>query len=69
MRYNYNKNEIDLLLDNMVILVDTREKKNQHITSVWDKQGIKYKSMKLDQADYSQFHPFNWDREKQQRLE
>lgn len=53
MRYNYNKNEIDLLLDNMVILVDTREKKNQHITSVWDKQGIKYKSMKLDQADYS----------------
>ena len=53
MRNYYSKSEIDILLKNIVILVDTREKKNKHITDVWEKQGIRYKHKKLDQGDYS----------------
>jgi len=38
---------------NMVILCDTREKKKEHITKVWDEKNIKYKEQKLLTGDYS----------------
>ena len=38
---------------NITILVDSREKKNQHILSYFDKRQIPYKVKKLDFADYS----------------
>ncbi len=41
------------IIDNMVILVDTREQKNQHIIEWFDENNIKWKSEKLDSADYS----------------
>lgn len=44
--------EIGNVMSSMVILVDTREKKNQHILDFFDKNGIKWKSKKLDFADY-----------------
>lgn len=44
---------IDKLCNNLTILIDTREQKNQHITNYFDKKGIKYKIQKLDYGDYS----------------
>lgn len=40
-------------LNNMVILIDTREKENKHITDIFDKKNIRYESKKLDFGDYS----------------
>jgi ERCC4-type nuclease len=37
----------------MIILIDTREKENKHITSVFQKLKIEYRSKKLDFGDYS----------------
>ena len=50
---------IEKLLANLVILIDTREQKNQHITNYFDKKGIKYKTQKLDYGDYSCMLPKN----------
>lgn len=35
------------------VLIDTREQKNQHITSALDSMGVAYESRKLDFGDYS----------------
>lgn len=50
---------IDKLLGELVVLIDTREQKNQHITNYFDKKGIKYKVQKLDYGDYSCMLPKN----------
>lgn len=42
-----------MLVDNMVILVDKQEKRNEHVVEYFDKKKIPYKKMKLDQGDYS----------------
>jgi ERCC4-type nuclease len=51
--FGYTKNDIDKLCKNIVILVDTREQKNNHIIDCLNKNNIKYKSKKLDYGDYS----------------
>lgn len=43
----------------MIILVDTREKKNDHITDAFDKNKIAYKKKALDYGDYSFMLPKN----------
>lgn len=43
----------------MIILIDTREKSNAHITSWLDKKKINYKSMALPCGDYSVMLPEN----------
>ena len=48
-----NEREKELLLESMVILIDTREKKIDHITNSFDKAGIKYKVKALKYGDYS----------------
>lgn len=50
MIYNLNKQKI---LQDMVIIVDTREQKNQHLLDYFTKENIPYKVEKLDVADYS----------------
>ena len=47
------------LISSMVILVDTREKVNTHITDYFDKKNIKYKKKALDYGDYSFMLPAN----------
>lgn len=44
-------NKIDIL-KNILILVDTREKKNQHILDYFDANNIPYRFEKLDVGDY-----------------
>lgn len=45
--------EIGNILDDMVIIVDSREKSNVHILEYFNALGIKHKCEKLDSADYS----------------
>lgn len=45
--------QISDILSNIVVIVDTREQKNQHIIEYLDSKGIPYKIEKLDTADYS----------------
>jgi ERCC4-type nuclease len=59
MNYYYTKRERKELLNSLKILVDTREKKNRHITDYLDRKGVKYKSRKLDYGDYSFMIPAN----------
>ena len=41
------------ILEDLVIIVDTREQKNEHIIKFFKDNGIKYEISKLDTADYS----------------
>lgn len=52
-QYKYSVEEIKKLTKQMVILVDSREKRNEHILSYFDKQEIAYKKEKLEYGDYS----------------
>jgi len=53
MRYHYTEKESKEILNNLTVLVDTREQENKHILGYFDKKKIKYKSKKLDFGDYS----------------
>lgn len=57
--FKYTPKEKDELISSMTILVDTREKVNQHITDSFDKAGVKWKGKALDYGDYSFFIPAN----------
>lgn len=58
-KYKYTESEEKELLSSIVILVDTREKKNDHIIAYFDKYDIPYKKKALKQGDYSFFLPKN----------
>ena len=49
------------IIKSMVILIDTREKKNDHIISYLDKAKIMYKNKALPYGDYSFLIPENQD--------
>lgn len=57
--YYYTDKEIEKLCKSIVILVDTREKSNQHIIDWFDKKKIKWKTKALDHGDYSFYLPAN----------
>lgn len=52
-QYRFSIEELKKLTKSLVILVDSREKKNDHILSYFTKQGIAYQETKLDYGDYS----------------
>ncbi|MBR9953460.1 ERCC4 domain-containing protein [Eubacteriaceae bacterium Marseille-Q4139] len=56
-RYRFSVEDIKKLLKSMVVLVDSREKKNGHILEYFAKQGIAYQETKLDYGDYSFYIP------------
>ncbi len=53
VRMNFKKSEIDKILKDAVIIVDTREQQNQHILDYFNKKKINYRVEKLNYADYS----------------
>lgn len=55
MRASVNIKECDInkLLRKVVVLVDTREKENLHITSFFDSKGIAWRLKALETVDYS----------------
>ena len=56
-QYRFSVEELKKLTKNLVVLVDSREKKNSHILEYFKKQGITYISTKLDYGDYSFYIP------------
>lgn len=56
-RYYYTDKEIERLCKSIVILVDTREKKNLHITDWFNKKKIPWKNKALCNGDYSMMVP------------
>lgn len=52
-QYKYPVEDIKLLLKQMVILVDSRERKNGHVLDYFKKNGIVYRETKMDYGDYS----------------
>ena len=60
-QYYYTDKEKKELLNSIVILVDTREKVNDHIVDYFEKKGIKYKTKALTNGDYSFYIPANPD--------
>ena len=47
------------LISSIIILIDTREKVNSHITDYFDRKEISYKKKALDYGDYSFMIPAN----------
>lgn len=52
-QYKYSIESIKRLTKELIVLIDTREKRNEHILSYFDKQGITYRKEKLDFGDYT----------------
>jgi len=54
VNYKFTDKEIKtLLMNNLVIIMDSREQLNNHIIDYFDKKRIKYITQKLDAGDYS----------------
>lgn len=58
-KYYFTESEQKELIKSIGILVDTRERSNQHITDWFDKKEIKWRSKALKQGDYSFYIPAN----------
>ena len=52
----YTDKQIKIIIDNMVILQDTREK-TTFITDTYDNFGVKWESVKLNSGDFSAYIP------------
>ncbi len=52
-RFRYTDKELRGLLKSLVVLIDSREQRNDHLTSYWDSKKIPYEVAKLDFCDYS----------------
>lgn len=57
MRYKFTEKEIKELYKKIVVLVDTREQENFHITNWFARNKIPFKVQKLDYGDYSAMLP------------
>ncbi|MDF2881690.1 MAG: hypothetical protein K0R54_2247 [Clostridiaceae bacterium] len=53
MRYHYTDKETKEILNNLTVLIDTREQENRHILEFFNKKKVNFKSKKLDFGDYS----------------
>lgn len=53
IKYYYTDKTYKELLNNMVVLVDSREKSNEHIIEYFEKNKIPYKTKALKTGDYS----------------
>lgn len=58
-KYKYTDKELEELVKSMTILVDTREKNNQHLLDYWDEKNILHKKKALSYGDYSFMVPQN----------
>lgn len=59
IRYDYSEKEINDILKTLTIVIDSREKANDHIRSYLHSKGVPFKIKKLDVGDYSCCVPAN----------
>lgn len=57
MRYKFTDAEIKKIQDNLTVIVDSREQRNEHILSYFNRMKIPYRVMKNDFGDYSCYIP------------
>lgn len=57
--FKYTDKEMEQLVSSLTVLVDSREKVNDHILDYFDRKSIPYKKKALDYGDYSFFIPAN----------
>lgn len=58
-RYKYTEGELNSLLKSMTVVIDTREKVNDHITQYFDRHKIPYQMKALSAFDYTFYLPRN----------
>lgn len=58
-KYRYSETNKRKILDSIVYLIDTREKKIDHIINLFEKHNLPYMKRKLDYGDYSFYIPKN----------
>lgn len=56
-QFKFSVDDIKKFSKSMVVLVDSRERKNSHILDYFDKQSIAYREEKLEYGDYSFMFP------------
>lgn len=59
MLLKFTDTEIKKLLKNIVILVDTKEQRNEHVIEYFTRHKRKYKRQSLKEADYSAYIEYN----------
>jgi ERCC4-type nuclease len=59
LNYRFTEKELKIILDALVIIVDTREQKNQHILEYFRKKEIPFKFQTMKTGDYSAMIPKN----------
>lgn len=52
IHYKYSDDEIKRILKTLIIIIDSRENKNEHVKSYLEKKGVPYEVRKLDHGDY-----------------
>ncbi|MEX0417703.1 ERCC4 domain-containing protein, partial [Bacillus sp. C30] len=57
--YRYTDMEINKILKTLTIVIDTREKDNNHIRDYLHQKGVPIKNQKLDTGDYGCMIPKN----------
>jgi len=57
--YQYTDKELKDLLSTLIVLTDTREQANEHVTGYFDSKHIQHKKKKLDVGDYAAMIPKN----------
>lgn len=58
-RYKYTDTELSTLLKSLTVVIDKREKVNDHITNYFDKHNIPYELKSLSAFDYTFYLPEN----------
>jgi ERCC4-type nuclease len=53
MKKHYTERELNDLLKQLIVIIDTREQANEHITGYFAKSKVAHVSRKLDTGDYS----------------
>lgn len=59
IHYRYSDKELKTILDTLEIVVDTREKKNQHVLDYFRKKDVPFKFKTMKTGDYSAMIPAN----------
>jgi ERCC4-type nuclease len=59
LHYHYSETELKKILNSLVITVDTREQKNQHVLDYFRKKGVRFKFKTMKTGDYSALIPKN----------
>ncbi|MCM3454429.1 ERCC4 domain-containing protein [Heyndrickxia oleronia] len=59
LQYRFTDKELKTILDSLIITVDTREQKNQHVLDYFRKKDVQFRIRTMKTGDYSAMIPAN----------